>query len=280
MSLWRLTRNEVAGAWRSLQYDLGRRADPGGWQAIPAPQLPPSGRPALDDVTRPRWYPGHHRFDRPPRRLIAVSVFGALALSGGAGSYVAVVEGLDSLFSESAGPDPYPLLADAAPSRSGAREITPRDHDTSSPHDPHRRTSTTATPTDATVVRVPGPVAPDREPVRLVPAARTVPPSQSPQPEPTCDCLNPPVPTPTSPPSASPSPSPSPSPWPSPSSSDPSPSPSPSDSDDVDSHSDDSTAESDEPTDPAIPDDALDDRWDDPSGDSSVPSGPGRHRKA
>jgi hypothetical protein len=84
MSLWRRAHTEVAGAWRSLRYDLGR-SQPG-----PGEQLLPG-----------------------PRRLAAVSAFGVLAVAGAAGSYFAVVNGLDSLVDDRpAGAEPYPLATE------------------------------------------------------------------------------------------------------------------------------------------------------------------------
>jgi hypothetical protein len=102
MSLWRIARDEVAGAWRSLRYDLRRRSD--------ADTRTDHASGMLDDAFQ------DYEQDRPPRRLVAVSAFGLLALVGAAGSYFAVVNGLGTLLAEPpAGPDAYPLAAEAGP---------------------------------------------------------------------------------------------------------------------------------------------------------------------
>ncbi|MDI6097961.1 hypothetical protein QLQ12_05020 [Actinoplanes sp. NEAU-A12] len=84
MSLWRNVRGEMAGAWRSICYDLGRRPaerDPGpdvtstGLNTFPGSLVDlPAGPPETDA--------------RPPRRFVAVTAFCALAACGAAGSYI------------------------------------------------------------------------------------------------------------------------------------------------------------------------------------------------
>jgi hypothetical protein len=102
MSLWRIARDEVAGAWRSLRYDLRRRSD--------ADIRTDAAGGLLDDAFR-----DDDEFDRPPRRMVAVSAFSLLAVIGAAGSYFAVVNGLGSLLTEPSGTDTYPLAAEAGP---------------------------------------------------------------------------------------------------------------------------------------------------------------------
>jgi len=98
MTLWRRTRTEVAGAWRSVRYDLGR---------------PGSGDP---DLT-PFGETGTHRYApvRRPHRLVAFAAAGTLAVAGATGGYLAVVTGAGTPggADEAAG-EPYPLAA-AAP---------------------------------------------------------------------------------------------------------------------------------------------------------------------
>jgi len=68
MSLWRRARTEVAAAWRSVRHDLGRpgpNASPGAW----LPQVTPPGGAG-------------EQFVPAPRRLVAVSAFGVLAVAG------------------------------------------------------------------------------------------------------------------------------------------------------------------------------------------------------
>lgn len=51
MSVWRRTRNEVAGAWRSLRYDLSRRPEPGVTRAAaPAPDVTSTGMSTFGGV--------------------------------------------------------------------------------------------------------------------------------------------------------------------------------------------------------------------------------------
>lgn len=187
MSLWRRTRTEVAGAWRSLRYDMGRRpvepaAPPTTGMDVTSTGMHTFGGP-VGDVT------GTYDEDLPrrPRRLAAVSAFAVLALAGGVGSYFAVVHGLG------------PALAGEQPAQA---------------------------PTDALAAVKPAAARPAEnegmgrgKPVAVDPAApKALPTTAAPQvtratkpvthPATECDCLHPPVPTPTAP-SGSPSPTPS-----------------------------------------------------------------------
>ncbi len=95
MSIWRTVRGELAGAWRSLRYDLGKR---------PIEPVMPD----LSEITEARF----DNYERPPRRLLAASAFGLLALTGAAGSYFAVVNGLGSLLDpQTSAPAPRPAVA-------------------------------------------------------------------------------------------------------------------------------------------------------------------------
>lgn len=193
MSLWRLTRTEMAGALRSLRYDLARRAGEHGWHADAGGRSP---------------------------RVVVASAFGIVAVAGAAGSYLAVVNGLGSLLDEPIGPEPYPLVAEAAAPRTPLT-VTPTrtagadDTAGGSSGSPgrvtavHRPDSGPATPTGDTAT-----TGAARQPAtRTVTVTATVtrPPATTgptatpgtPSPEPSCDCPNPPVPTPTSPPSPS-----------------------------------------------------------------------------
>jgi len=220
-------RTEMAGAWRSLRYDMGKR--------------PVESTPLEEDVPDVT-YTGMSTFGgvpeasaeviepaeriRPPRRAAAVAAFGALAVTGAAGSYFAVVNGLGALLAdEPAAPDPYPLAVGAPDAATGDDLTANAGMGRGTMTRPAPATTQAAEPG---AVRVP--------PAKIVlPAARqTAAPGARPARPGTpanddCNCLTPPVPTPTAPgstpPSASASPSPSPSDSASPSSEPPSSSP-------------------------------------------------------
>jgi len=71
---------ELAGAWRSVRYDVARRASP-------------SRQPT--EVL----YPEYDAYQRPPRRWYAAVGLGALVAAGIAAVYVAVAGGLGALLS-------------------------------------------------------------------------------------------------------------------------------------------------------------------------------------
>ncbi|BCJ51107.1 hypothetical protein Asp14428_25820 [Actinoplanes sp. NBRC 14428] len=240
MTLWRRTRNEVAGAWRSLRYDLGRREpDPAGprhgplgghraraaaFEDVTATGFSTFGGAGVTDGLRTAYGPGHAR---QPRRLVAVTAFGVLAVAGATGSYFAVVNGLGALLGQQGGTEPYPLSA-AAPGgdadglsheglgRGAARADEPA-----------------AEPGPGTIRVLPNPAAtvpgaPATTAARAPQPHRTTVGGAVPVPTPTdCDCLTPPVPTPTAAPSSPYEPPAEPSPSPS---TDDSPAPEPSDS--------------------------------------------------
>ncbi|MET8146757.1 hypothetical protein ACIBSW_14755 [Actinoplanes sp. NPDC049668] len=223
MTLWRRARNEVAGAWRSVRYDLGRRGPDTG-KAAPVPD---SGA-GYQDVTSTgmstfgglgtgglRTSYGDEVVPRS-RRLAAVAAFGALAVAGAAGSYYAVVTGIDALVADRpAGAEPYPLAAGEPPgarsddqSHSGlGRGVVP-----GAPDGPAPATAAPGTvriPPQAGAVAARRPATPPRPRTTVVGVTPATPPTEC--------CLIPPVPTPTAPvptpqsPSATASPSASPS---------------------------------------------------------------------
>ncbi|HET6531081.1 MAG TPA: hypothetical protein VFH03_10780, partial [Actinoplanes sp.] len=104
MTLWRRTRTEMAGAWRSLRYDLGRRPEPLPARGRePEPDVTSTGMSTFGGVTGssapayPPAQPGYREPARPGRALTAVGAVLTLAVVGVAGSYLAVVTGLGGL---------------------------------------------------------------------------------------------------------------------------------------------------------------------------------------
>jgi hypothetical protein len=201
MNLWRRTRTELAGAWRSVRYDMGHR-----------PAEPAEG----PDVTSTGMstFAGAAPIPEQRRRLVAVSAFGVLAVAGAAGAYFVVDGGL--VAGKPAEAQPYPLAAAAPPA------------DDSSTAGMGQGPASVGRPAaDAANAPAVDPVAsvaaPAPLPSRGLPRVSRVTPERAkpPAPQP-CACPTSPVPTPTQPsesPSASPSPSPSPSESPSPSAS-------------------------------------------------------------
>ncbi|GGQ52379.1 hypothetical protein [Couchioplanes azureus] len=227
MTLWRRTRAEVAGAWRSLRYDLGRR-DPEPAAAQPGQALAGHGarRAAYQDVTATGFstfggagvtgglhtsYGVEHA--RGPRRLVAVTAFGVLAVAGATGSYVAVVNGLGSLLGE-AGTEPYPLAAAAPGERGGESNQGLGRGSGEGPATAPEGTGGTIRVLPNPAAATPAPGAPAAAGGATAPRPRRTSvagtaPADRPEP---CDCLTPPVPTPTAAPSShDPAPAPSPS---------------------------------------------------------------------
>ncbi|MEV6301005.1 hypothetical protein AB0M02_16475 [Actinoplanes sp. NPDC051861] len=215
MSLWRRVHGEVAGAWRSVSYDLGRRSADGPDEG---PDVTSTGMGTFPGslVEMPA---GPVRTDaRPPRRFVAVVTFSMLAVLGASGSYFAAT----SVFAEepAGGAAAAPVKAVAAPApvaADGAEQsgmgagpgkvVRPR---TTPPSAPPAGTSGAAATTSARTVTRPG-------------STTAPPPTRSAGPE--CHCATPPVPTPTA---ATSSPSPSRTGSPSPSATSGSPSADPS----------------------------------------------------
>jgi hypothetical protein len=223
----------MAGAWRSLRYDMGRRTEepPAGATGRPVPgEAPPdvtsTGMSTFGGGAAAETTGGYDGFGRPPRRLVAVGAFVTLAVVGAAGSYFAVVSGLGGLLrQEPAAAGERPLAA-AAPVGDRADGDAPDGAAATSglgrgPAQiaPERTGALPVLPQKVLApVAGPAPARPERPGIR--PAAPGTPTRED------CDCLTPPVPTPTAPPSAGPSPSSSPSPSPSESSPEPDQSPS------------------------------------------------------
>src|SRR2546423_6499285 len=100
---------ELAGAWRSVRYDVARRASP-------------SRQPT--EVL----YPEYDAYQRPPRRWYAAAGLGLVVAAGVAATYVAVAGGLGAVFTPIV--NAVPGLSDAAPARQPAATQTPTDqHD-------------------------------------------------------------------------------------------------------------------------------------------------------
>jgi len=201
MSLWRRTRTELAGAWRSLRYDLGGRSPE---PPAEGPDVTSTGMSTFGvqlDVTPPVVRVAR----RPPRRAAAVSAFGMLTVVGAAGAYLAVVNGLGSLLNgQTAAAGTLPP-ASAATSDSGIGRGP-------GPHRPRVRPSpspvTKVNPASSLVRTVVTPPARPDGAARVRKGAA-----------PACRCGNPPVPTPTAPtssPSSTPSESASPTDFPTP----------------------------------------------------------------
>jgi len=227
MTLWRKARTEVAGAWRSMRYDLGRpepdadRPGPGtsarpgaGYPDVTSTGLSTFGGAGLTGGLRTSY--GEQLVPRP-RRLAAVSAFGVLAVVGAAGSYFAVVNGVGALVGDKpVGAEPYPLAAEAPRGTDGDLSNSGLGRGTANAAGPPPAAPTTTAELAPGAVRVlptptaaaPPAVAP-RSP-RTTVAGKPAP--GRPEIRPTACCLNPPVPTPTVPvptphsPSATPSP--------------------------------------------------------------------------
>jgi hypothetical protein len=202
MSVWRRTRTEVAGAWRSVRYDMGRRpfeppADGpdvtstgmntfGGaaWDGPEPTEMPIAGR-----MPAPRRHP------RSTGRAVVVSALGLLTVVGAAGAYLVVVNGLVPMRDEgaaAAGTLPPAAATSTAEAQIGRSPQTPR---------------------TAVAKRRPAPVINatpvEREPVVAVPRApEKASPIRTKKPTNPICCVDPPVPTPTAP-TSSPSPTPS-----------------------------------------------------------------------
>lgn len=84
----------MAGAWRSLRYDLDRR----------------QARGADDEETTDLIFP-EYSAARPPRRMLAAGGFGLLAVAGAAGTYLAVASGLGLLIDDPSGQNALPSTA-------------------------------------------------------------------------------------------------------------------------------------------------------------------------
>jgi hypothetical protein len=211
MSLWRSTRNEVAGAWRSLRYDMGRRTPedaPPAPAPVRAPDVTSTGMSTFAGAAAEPHRPEHTGgYVRSPRRVLALSAFGVLAIVGAAGAYFAVVGGLGAVLQPGPAPQPYPLAA-AAPTDGPDTEADSVTGLGRGP-EPAAPARTAAAHAPAVVLTAPPPA---RVPAGAPPVEREFPPLPGTPGGDDCDCLTPPVPTPTAPPSPSPTPSADPSP--------------------------------------------------------------------
>jgi hypothetical protein len=204
MSLWRRTRTECAGAWRSLRYDMGRRPfePPADGPDVTSTGMSTFGGQSLDlsaIVARPPR--------RTPRRALAVSAFGLLTVAGATTAYLAVSNGLMPSLSEStASAGTVPATAATADARIGPGP-SPLTRSRAVKH--------------AAATNLPGGHVPAAEPTALrAPATRNGPARTTTTNHPECSCTTvtrepshpgaPPVPTPTAP-ADPPSPTPSPS---------------------------------------------------------------------
>ncbi len=201
MSLLRRTRAEVAGALRSLRYDLGKH-----------PVEPPAGGPDMTSTGLSTFgglpieepSSGYAGRRRPPRRALAVSALGLLTVAGAAGAYLAVVNGLGAPAPE------QPAAADTFPARPAATSNAEIGAGPAVAVTSDGRITVTATTPDGRVVtgQAPAPLPPTAVSPR---ATKNVSPVRTRIPtSPECKC-DPPVPTPTAP-TTSPSPTPSTSP--------------------------------------------------------------------
>jgi hypothetical protein len=222
MTLWRRARNEVAGAWRSVRYDLGR-PDPDAEKAAPAP----GGEARYQDVTSTgmstfggfgttggmRTTYGDEVVPRA-RRLAAVVAFGALAVAGAAGGYFAVVTGIDALVADKpAGAEPYPLAA-PAPAGPGSDQSNSGIGRGAVSVPGGRAPRTTAT-APVVVRALPAPAGAPAARQRATSPRRDPVEDRAPAIRPPACCQMPPVPTPTAPAPAPHSPSPTAAPSPS-----------------------------------------------------------------
>ncbi|HEU4346806.1 MAG TPA: hypothetical protein VFR35_03365 [Actinoplanes sp.] len=224
MSLRRRTRTELAGAWRSLRYDLGRRPEqPRDDGRATAPDVTCTGMSTFGGSAGTHGNTGYDEYGRPPRRLVAAGSFVMLAVVGAAGSYLAVAGGLGGLLRQESAVAGERPVAVAAPTGEADAGVASNSGLGRGPAvAPRGTTAVVVPPSDG--------VRPATTPLRAArpaqPRTRPAEPGKPAQEE--CDCPAPPVPTPTAPPPSSPTPSASGSPSPSPSQSEPAPSDSPS----------------------------------------------------
>jgi hypothetical protein len=192
MSLLRKTRAEVAGAWRSLRYDLGRR-----------PAEPPADGPDVTSTGMSTFGVPMVTFTeqsavpvRRPRRALAAGVFGMLTVAGAALAYLGVVNGLGSPALE------RPAAAETVPAQPPAPHATSDARVGPGPA-PSRVVRPVGTP--GAVKRVPSPT--EITPGRATPKSATVK-KETKSTNPHCVCgENLPIPTPTAPAGPTPAPS-------------------------------------------------------------------------
>lgn len=216
MSVWRRTRKEAAGAWRSVRYDMGRRPSepPAGGPDVTSTGMNTFGGTSWDFDPEPTEMPVAGRMPPPrprtPRGAVAVSSLGLLTVIGAAAAYLVVVNGLVPIRDEgpaaagtlppAAGTLP-PATAEAvlgrAKSTHRALRITSSQDPAPTPVPPHPAQGTERAAQGAAQR------AAESKPLRKMSPLRTIKPTKT-----KCDCDHPPVPTPTAPATA-PSPTPS-----------------------------------------------------------------------
>ncbi|AEV82601.1 Major cell-surface adhesin PAc [Actinoplanes sp. SE50] len=184
MSLWRRMRGELAGAWRSVKYDLCRRPAEG----TEGPDVTSTGLSTFPGSLM-EWRTVPPETDaRPRRRFVVVVALCALGLVGATGSYLLVTRGLAA-----AGEQPVAVPAPSPSPSPSARlgTVTGRPRPTATHH--RAAPATAVAPISPTKAGI----SPERA---IKPAPRR---------SPVCHCVTPPVPTPTAAPSSEPAPSPS-----------------------------------------------------------------------
>jgi hypothetical protein len=195
MSLWRNVRGEVAGAWRSIGYDLGRRPV----RREPGPDVTSTGMSTFGSslVDLPSGTP--ETGARPPRRFVAVAAFCALAAGGAAGSYLVATTAFADRMSDTT------IAAAAPPDRIAPQDETGRGGTAGMGRTPQGqgRQRPAAAPGGSTA-KAPGAVAQPqvaatRPATRPNPGRTTGAAAPPLTPDPECDCETPPVPTPTAP---------------------------------------------------------------------------------
>ncbi|MEV0898072.1 hypothetical protein [Actinoplanes sp. NPDC049802] len=193
MSLWRSIRGEMAGAWRSVCYDLSRRTG----ATDPRPDVTSTGMSTFPGslVDVPDGPPDTNA--RPPRRFVAVTAFCALGLAGAAGSYLVATTTFAGRMSDRAATPPAvaaPLPAETA-EQGGVAGMG------AVPAARERRAGATGpVPTAPPAGRAVKPPASAAAGAAAAPAAPR-PPAVERTTAPGCDCATPPVPTPTAAPS-------------------------------------------------------------------------------
>ena len=170
MTAWNIVRRETAGAWRSVRYDLDRRAE-----------ARPAARPA--------------RADGGARRLVGAAGVGLLVAGGLAGTYFTVAGGLGLLGADTAllgpGPGAAPpavALASGTPESAQPHPAPPRPARSGRPAGRRVAGSATSRPGPAAVVAAPATDVPSVPPHAPAPESTSTPsgaPTPSPSPCPT-----------------------------------------------------------------------------------------------
>lgn len=173
MSLWRRTRTEAAGVWRSLRYDLGRRPSepPGDGPDVTSTGMNTFGGQPVEPAPAPRG------------RALAVSAFGLLTVAGATGAYLAVANGLVPLLDESpAAAGTLPATSATANSGIGAGPAPHKARTTEKRAKPEQQPAAAFTRSGETTA-----------------TAHHAPPRTTKPIKPKCPCGTPPAPTPTAP---------------------------------------------------------------------------------